>query len=197
MCARGGQRGTKFDQRNVRCSIDSAGSNVDGAPSIKMEFDLAPRSDPTNTPPGRSPLAESSPPTRQRRGAGRCPRTRRPPRRRRRTPEWTSRVDAAATTWIVRLAPRRFYAAVEIRDRPELANKPVAVGGIGMITTARRGAKVETGSRRRRRLRRGSCWLRRRRTTSPENWACVLPCLAFVAASPLLMQSLEYFPPHA
>lgn len=29
-----------------------------------------------------------------------------------------------------------FYAAVEIRDRPELASKPVAVGGIGMISTA-------------------------------------------------------------
>ena len=29
-----------------------------------------------------------------------------------------------------------FYAAVEIRDRPELADKPVAVGGIGMISTA-------------------------------------------------------------
>ncbi|KAJ1619100.1 hypothetical protein T492DRAFT_603687 [Pavlovales sp. CCMP2436] len=29
-----------------------------------------------------------------------------------------------------------FYAAVEIRDRPELASKPVAVGGIGMITTS-------------------------------------------------------------
>lgn len=29
-----------------------------------------------------------------------------------------------------------FYAAVEIRDQPELANKPVAVGGLGMICTA-------------------------------------------------------------
>ena len=29
-----------------------------------------------------------------------------------------------------------FYAAVEIRDRPELADKPVAVGGVGMISTA-------------------------------------------------------------
>ena len=29
-----------------------------------------------------------------------------------------------------------FYAAVEIRDRPELKDKPVAVGGIGMIITA-------------------------------------------------------------
>ena len=29
-----------------------------------------------------------------------------------------------------------FYAAVEIRDRPELKDKPVAVGGIGMISTA-------------------------------------------------------------
>ena len=29
-----------------------------------------------------------------------------------------------------------FYAAVEIRDRPELANKPVAVGGESMISTA-------------------------------------------------------------
>ena len=29
-----------------------------------------------------------------------------------------------------------FYAAVEIRDRPELAEKPVAVGGLGMISTA-------------------------------------------------------------
>ena len=29
-----------------------------------------------------------------------------------------------------------FYAAVEIRDRPELASKPVAVGGVGMISTA-------------------------------------------------------------
>jgi DNA polymerase kappa len=30
----------------------------------------------------------------------------------------------------------QFFAAVEIRDRPELADKPVAVGGIGMISTA-------------------------------------------------------------
>lgn len=29
-----------------------------------------------------------------------------------------------------------FYAAVEIRDQPELANKPVAIGGLGMICTA-------------------------------------------------------------
>ncbi len=29
-----------------------------------------------------------------------------------------------------------FFAAVEIRDRPELKDKPVAVGGIGMISTA-------------------------------------------------------------
>eukprot|EP00966_Prymnesium_polylepis_P245874 5687399-Prymnesium_polylepis.1 len=29
-----------------------------------------------------------------------------------------------------------FYAAVEIRDRPALADKPVAVGGVGMISTA-------------------------------------------------------------
>ncbi len=29
-----------------------------------------------------------------------------------------------------------FYAAVEIRDRPELADKPVAVGNLSMISTA-------------------------------------------------------------
>lgn len=29
-----------------------------------------------------------------------------------------------------------FYAAVEIRDQPELAQKPVAIGGLGMICTA-------------------------------------------------------------
>lgn len=29
-----------------------------------------------------------------------------------------------------------FFAAVEIRDRPELADKPVAVGGLSMISTA-------------------------------------------------------------
>ena len=29
-----------------------------------------------------------------------------------------------------------FYAAVEIRDRPELANLPVAVGDLSMISTA-------------------------------------------------------------
>lgn len=29
-----------------------------------------------------------------------------------------------------------FYAAVEIRDRPELADKPVAIGGLQMISTA-------------------------------------------------------------
>merc|ERR1719245_290271 len=29
-----------------------------------------------------------------------------------------------------------FYAAVEIRDQPHLTSRPVAVGGLGMITTA-------------------------------------------------------------
>lgn len=29
-----------------------------------------------------------------------------------------------------------FYAAVEIRDEPSLALKPVAIGGLGMICTA-------------------------------------------------------------
>lgn len=29
-----------------------------------------------------------------------------------------------------------FYAAVEIRDRSDLADKPVAVGGMSMISTA-------------------------------------------------------------
>ena len=29
-----------------------------------------------------------------------------------------------------------FYAAVEIRDNPDYASIPMAVGGIGMITTA-------------------------------------------------------------
>jgi nucleotidyltransferase/DNA polymerase involved in DNA repair len=29
-----------------------------------------------------------------------------------------------------------FFAAVEIRDRPELKDKPVAVGGMSMISTA-------------------------------------------------------------
>ena len=29
-----------------------------------------------------------------------------------------------------------FYAAVEIRDRPELANLPVAVGSLQMVTTS-------------------------------------------------------------
>jgi DNA polymerase kappa len=29
-----------------------------------------------------------------------------------------------------------FYAAVEIRDRPELATLPIAVGSMQMITTA-------------------------------------------------------------
>jgi len=29
-----------------------------------------------------------------------------------------------------------FYAAVEIRDRPELQDKPVAVGGLSMLSTA-------------------------------------------------------------
>lgn len=29
-----------------------------------------------------------------------------------------------------------FYAAVEIRDRPELAKVPMAVGGEGMLSTA-------------------------------------------------------------
>ena len=29
-----------------------------------------------------------------------------------------------------------FYAAVEIKDRPELADKPVAVGSTSMISTA-------------------------------------------------------------
>ena len=38
-------------------------------------------------------------------------------------------------TWI-HLDMDMFYAAVEIRDRPELKDKPVAVGGIGMLSTA-------------------------------------------------------------
>ena len=29
-----------------------------------------------------------------------------------------------------------FFAAVEMRDNPELAGKPVAVGGMSMISTA-------------------------------------------------------------
>eukprot|EP00971_Amphidinium_carterae_P159110 3154518-Amphidinium_carterae.1 len=29
-----------------------------------------------------------------------------------------------------------FYAAVEIRDNPELEHKPVAIGGLGMISTS-------------------------------------------------------------
>ena len=29
-----------------------------------------------------------------------------------------------------------FYAAVEMRDQPELADKPMAVGGMGMLSTS-------------------------------------------------------------
>ena len=35
----------------------------------------------------------------------------------------------------------QFYAAVEMRDRPELADKPMAVGGEGMICTANYAAR--------------------------------------------------------
>jgi DNA polymerase kappa len=38
-------------------------------------------------------------------------------------------------TWM-HLDMDMFYAAVEIRDRPELADKPVAVGGMSMLSTA-------------------------------------------------------------
>ena len=38
-------------------------------------------------------------------------------------------------TW-VHIDMDMFYAAVEIRDRPELANLPVAVGDLSMISTA-------------------------------------------------------------
>ena len=38
-------------------------------------------------------------------------------------------------TWI-HVDMDAFYAAVEIRDRPELADKPVGVGGRGMLSTA-------------------------------------------------------------
>jgi len=44
-------------------------------------------------------------------------------------------LDAAGTCCAV-VDFDMFYAAVEIRDRPELKDKPVAVGGIGMISTA-------------------------------------------------------------
>lgn len=46
-----------------------------------------------------------------------------------------SELDAAGTCCAV-VDFDMFYAAVEIRDRPELKDKPVAVGGIGMISTA-------------------------------------------------------------
>ena len=29
-----------------------------------------------------------------------------------------------------------FYAAVEMREQPELADKPMAVGGMGMLSTS-------------------------------------------------------------
>ena len=38
-------------------------------------------------------------------------------------------------TWAV-VDMDMFFAAVEIRDAPHLADKPVAVGGMGMISTA-------------------------------------------------------------
>jgi len=38
-------------------------------------------------------------------------------------------------TWI-HIDMDMFYAACEIKDRPELADKPVAVGGMSMISTA-------------------------------------------------------------
>ncbi|KAH8052568.1 DNA-directed DNA polymerase [Aureococcus anophagefferens] len=44
-------------------------------------------------------------------------------------------MDAAGTVCCV-VDFDMFYAAVELRDRPELKDKPVAVGGPGMITTA-------------------------------------------------------------
>jgi DNA polymerase kappa len=38
-------------------------------------------------------------------------------------------------TWI-HIDMDMFYAAVEIRDRPDLADKPVAIGSLQMVSTA-------------------------------------------------------------
>jgi DNA polymerase kappa len=38
--------------------------------------------------------------------------------------------------WLCLSMSNRFYAAVEIRDNPSIANKPVAVGGMQMISTS-------------------------------------------------------------
>ena len=37
---------------------------------------------------------------------------------------------------IVHVDMDMFYAAVEMRDQPELAEKPMAVGGMGMLSTS-------------------------------------------------------------
>ena len=37
---------------------------------------------------------------------------------------------------IVHVDMDMFYAAVEMRDQPELADKPMAVGGMGMLSTS-------------------------------------------------------------
>lgn len=51
---------------------------------------------------------------------------------------WPSRVNLKSVRKIIHIDMDCFYAAVEIRERPELADKPVAVGGgsrRGVITT--------------------------------------------------------------
>ncbi|KAJ8602248.1 hypothetical protein CTAYLR_003626 [Chrysophaeum taylorii] len=48
-----------------------------------------------------------------------------------------ARLEASRSSrWCAVIDFDMFFAAVEIRDRPELREKPVAVGGLGMISTA-------------------------------------------------------------
>ena len=83
-------------------------------------------------------------------------------------------------TWAV-VDMDMFFAAVEIRDAPHLADKPVAVGGMGMISTANYVARTYGVRRREEKGREGK---RREENLFYGNLKCVLlsGCIAMEAS---------------
>ena len=77
-------------------------------------------------------------------------------------------------TWAV-VDMDMFFAAVEIRDAPHLADKPVAVGGMGMISTANYVARTYGVRRREGKGREG----KGKRTFSMATWSSVCCSLVY------------------